>query len=143
MTVQVDRDNRARPRSDLALDSSNIDVQGFFVAIDKNRGRTAIADGVRSRDKRQRRDNHLVTGTDAQSDQCKMNCGCAIVRCDRVLRFTKLSKSFFKAGKILADRRDPTRIHTVRYVALLGFSDHRERNAYFSDRSLSMLHELL
>src|SRR5271165_5319469 len=107
MTIQVDRDDRTRSRGYLALDSSNIYVECFFIAIDKNRRCTAIANGVRSRDKRQRRDNHLVTGTDPQSDQCEMNRCCAVVRCNRVLHFTKLSEGFFKAGKILADRRDP------------------------------------
>src|SRR5208282_6326930 len=76
MTIEVDRNDCARSRGYLALDSSNINVEGFLVAIDKNRRRTAIANGVRSRDKRQRRDNHLVTRTDPQSDQRKMNRSC-------------------------------------------------------------------
>src|SRR6516162_4185116 len=143
MTIQVDRDDRAGPRSYLAFDRSHIDVKGFLVAIDKNRCRTAIANGVRGRDKRQRWHNHLVTRTDAQSNQCKMNCCCAVVGCNRVLYFTKLGESFLKSGQILADRRDPARVHTVRHVALLGFSDHRERHADLSDRSLSIVHELV
>src|SRR6516164_6579946 len=47
MTIQVDRYDRTRPCSYPALDISNIDVQGFLVAIDENRCRTAIANGVR------------------------------------------------------------------------------------------------
>src|SRR6266436_6565239 len=72
-----------------------------------------------------------------------MNRCCAVIRCNRVLHLTKLSESFFKSGKIFADRRDPARVQTVRHVTLLGFSDHRERYADLSDRSLSIVHELV
>src|SRR5271165_3195466 len=90
MTVQVDGDDRARPRGYLPLDSSNINIEGFFVTIDKNGSRTAITNGVCSRDKRQRRNNHLVSWTDAQSDQCEMDGCCAVIRCNRVLHLTEL-----------------------------------------------------
>ena len=70
-TGEMDRHDRRRPWRDCGLRLIEVDQPGAGLAVDEDRRRPDVLDGIGGGDERHRGHDHLVAGADVQCPQCE------------------------------------------------------------------------
>jgi hypothetical protein len=119
MAVQVDRHDRLRPGSELALDVSRVDLPGGSVGVGEHWCGSGAGDRVRRSDIREDRNDHLVAWPDAEGEHRQVQRHRAVAH-GRCVRCTDpLRELPFEAGDEVPLRRDPRRIQALGDVVFL------------------------
>ena len=114
--VEVDRHDR-RWRSLTVTDTSlellldQIDIDGpRVVAVDEHGRGTGVHDGVGRRHERERRHEHVVTGTDPEGGQPEVQRGRAAGEADGMRPSGRCGEFLLEGGEVRAGRRDPSAV---------------------------------
>ena len=133
LSVQVDRQDGARPRSDGVFDRRRIDGQAGRIDVGEDRARAGHHDGQRRIGGRQRRGDHLVSRTDVerpQNERQRVGAAANPHAVGRAHRCGELALERFDFGT----EHEPAARHDaidgrVHRVPVLGWHERQERNA--------------
>ena len=113
MTAFGRRPRAARSESSSA-NSSGLMFQDLSVAVDEHRSRTHIGDGVGGRGEGERRDEHLVAGSDAELEQGEMDGSGATAQCDGVRHADHLGQLVLEQAEVGSSGCDPAGVEGLR-----------------------------
>src|SRR5207302_7429191 len=87
-----------------------VDRPGGRVAVDEDRRGPGVMNRVRARGEGQRRAGDLVTRSDTQDDECKMQSGGAARESERVRDADDVGELPLECVHLWPERRDPVRL---------------------------------
>ncbi len=134
--VDVDGDDRLRPRRHRRLDRRRVDVERARVDVGEYRDAALVHEAVRRRRERVRRRDHLVAGADAGGDAEEMEA-CRPGRDRGRVRRADLRREELLEAVDHRPEREPARAHDLEHELRLALVEVRPRER---DRTDFLLH---